>query len=85
MGSILTDTLKEDLVQKLFNENEGTRIGDSDNKFYIAVGRSETWSDPVNAAINDTTIPNFNVNKKEETNTRKMFGCILAPAADDKF
>jgi len=81
MGSILTDTLKEDLVQKLFNENEGTRIGDSDNKFYIAVGRSETWSDPVNAAINDTTIPNFNVNKKEERDFRYRMQSVKAVEA----
>lgn len=81
MSSILTDTLKRDLVQKLFNENEGTRVGDSDNNYYIAIGRSEVWSDPTNASVNDTTIPGFSVNKRDEREFRYRMQSVKAVEA----
>lgn len=78
MASILTDTLKRDLVQKIFNENEGTRIGDSDNNFYIAIGRSEAWDDPVNINISDTNPPGFSVNAREEREFRFSMQSVKA-------
>ena len=45
MTAIITDKLKNQLAQQIFDEATGTKIGDSDNYFYVAVGRSETWED----------------------------------------
>ena len=40
MTAIITDRLKRSFLQQLFDEATGEKIGDSDNHFYIAVGRS---------------------------------------------
>lgn len=46
-NSIIVDKLKRDFVQLIYDEATGTTVGDSDNYFYIAVGRSQQW-DPDN-------------------------------------
>ena len=45
MVAKITDKLKKQLTQQIFDEATGTKIGDSDNYYYIAVGRSQTWAD----------------------------------------
>lgn len=45
MTAKITDKLKKQLVQQIFDEVTGTKIGDSDNYYYIAVGRSQSWTD----------------------------------------
>lgn len=55
-SSIITDTLKRDLAQHLYNELEGTRIGDSDNHYVIAIGRPNVWN-PING-LDTVTDPN---------------------------
>jgi len=40
---IITDKLRRDLTKQLFNNVEATDQGDSDNYYYIAVSRSQTW------------------------------------------
>ena len=54
MTAIITDRLKRSFLQQLFDEATGEKIGDSDNHFYIAVGRSQQW-DPVNNIDNKVT------------------------------
>ena len=46
MTAIITDRIKDTLTTHLFNELTGTRIGDSDNYYSVAVGRSQQY-DPV--------------------------------------
>jgi len=43
MTAIITDRLKDNLTIHLFNELTGTRIGDSDNYYSVAVGRSQQY------------------------------------------
>lgn len=43
MTAKITDKLKKQLAQQIFDEATGTKIGDSDNYYYIAVGRSQEW------------------------------------------
>ena len=43
MTAKITDKLKKQLAQQIFDEATGTKIGDSDNYYYIAVGRSQDW------------------------------------------
>ena len=43
MVAIITDQLRKVLVQHLFDENSGLNPGDSDNYYYITVGRSQSW------------------------------------------
>lgn len=51
MSAIILDPIKDIFTQKIFDENEGTRIGDSDNYYYIAIGRSQQWSPSNNTDI----------------------------------
>lgn len=44
MVAKITDKLKKQLVQQVFDELTGEKIGDSDNYFYMAIGRSQEWS-----------------------------------------
>ena len=44
MTAKITDKLKKQLAQQIFDEATGTKIGDSDNYYYIAVGRSQEWA-----------------------------------------
>lgn len=53
-SSIIVDKLKRDFVQLMYDEAAGVTPGDSDNYFYIAVGRSQQW-DPDNNL--DTPVP----------------------------
>ena len=63
MTAIITDTVKRTFIQQLLDENEGTKLGDSDNYFYIGVARSQQW-DPV--ANTDTfTVPS-NTEREEK-------------------
>ena len=48
MTAKITDKLKKQLAQQIFDEATGTKIGDSDNYYYIAVGRSQEWDVPAN-------------------------------------
>lgn len=54
--SIIVDKLKRDFVQHMFDEATGTTPGDSDNYFYIAVGRSQLW-DPTNSLDIPVPVP----------------------------
>ncbi len=51
MVAIITDQLKKVLVQDLFDENEGTNVGDSNNHYYITVGRSQSWQPADNTDV----------------------------------
>jgi len=44
MVAKITDKLKKQLVQQVFDELTGEKLGDSDNYFYMAIGRSQEWS-----------------------------------------
>lgn len=48
MTAIITDAIKRQFAQQLFDENAGTNIGDSDNYYYIAVARSQQWQPDAN-------------------------------------
>lgn len=48
MAAIISDKIKRLFLTQLFDEATGTKIGDSDNNYYIAVGKSQTW-DPTGA------------------------------------
>lgn len=52
MTAIITDAIKKQFAQQLFDQNAGTSIGDSDNYYYIAVGRSQQWQ-PANNTDNN--------------------------------
>lgn len=43
MPAIITDPIKKLFAQQLFDENAATSLGDSNNYYYIAVGRSQEW------------------------------------------
>lgn len=59
--SIVVDKLKRNFVQQMFDEAEGVRIGDSDNQFYIAVGRSQVWNpDSDGGGTDQSPIPKNN-------------------------
>lgn len=56
MVAIITDQLKRVLAQHLFDENSGINRGDSDNYYYIAIGRSQTWQPDDNTDISPTPV-----------------------------
>ena len=56
MVAIITDQLKKVLVQDLFDENEGTNVGDSNNHYYITVGRSQSWQPADNTDVSPTPV-----------------------------
>lgn len=43
MAAIISDKIKRQFLTQLFDEATGTKLGDSDNYFYMAVGRSQSW------------------------------------------
>lgn len=51
MVAKITDKLKKQLVQQVFDELTGEKLGDSDNYFYVAVGRSQDWDDDENPDV----------------------------------
>lgn len=53
MTAIITDAIKKQFAQQLFDQNAGTSLGDSDNYYYIAVGRSQQWQ----PTLNTDTVP----------------------------
>tara|TARA_R110001592_G_scaffold67318_1_gene206399 strand:- start:2006 stop:2221 length:216 start_codon:yes stop_codon:yes gene_type:complete len=53
MPAIITDRLKRQFAQQIFDENQGTNRGDSDNYFYIGIGHSQIWQPSANT---DTTV-----------------------------
>ena len=54
MTAIITDPLKKQLVQTIYDEVEGLNVGDSGNYYYIGVGRSQVWG-PDTIAPTDNT------------------------------
>ena len=48
MTAKITDKIKKLAAQQIFDEITGTKLGDSDNYYYIAVGRSQNWTDEDN-------------------------------------
>lgn len=58
MAAIISDKIKRLFLTQLFDEATGTKLGDSDNYYYIGVGRSQTWdptgvSDAATSPLND--------------------------------
>jgi len=51
MVAKITDKLKKQSVQQIFDEATGVKLGDSDNYFYVAVGRSQSWDDDANPDV----------------------------------
>jgi len=43
MGAIITDKIKRSFLTQVFDEATGTKLGDSNNYYYIGVGRSNQW------------------------------------------
>ena len=64
MGAIITDKIKRSFLTQLFDEATGTKLGDSNNYYYIAVGRSNQWG----ASNDDLVQPDFD--EREERNFR---------------
>lgn len=56
MTAIITDAIKKQFAQQLFDQMAGTNIGDSDNYYYIAVGRSQQWQPSVNTDVPPTPV-----------------------------
>ena len=54
MPAIITDKLKRTLSQQIFDENQGTSLGDSNNYYYIGVGHSQIWQTDDNTDITPT-------------------------------
>ena len=54
MTAIILDPIKDIFTDKIFNENQGTRLGDSDNYYYIAIGRSQQWDPEANTDVAPT-------------------------------
>ena len=51
MAAIISDKIKRSFLTQIFDEATGTKIGDSDNYYYMAVGKSQTW-DPTGTTDN---------------------------------
>ena len=49
MTAIITDKIKKQFAQQILDEFVGASAGDSDNYYYIAVGRSQQWQPETNA------------------------------------
>ena len=54
MPAIITDKLKRTFSQLIFDENQGTTLGDSNNYFYIGVGHSQIWQTDDNTDVTPT-------------------------------
>jgi len=65
MPAIITDKLKRNFSQLVFDENQGDTLGDSNNYFYIAVGHSQSYQTADNT---DTT-----VNPRNTERDRRLF------------
>ena len=48
MVAIITDKIKQFFAESLYDELVGTKLGDSDNYFHLAVGRSQQWQPSTN-------------------------------------
>lgn len=73
--SIVVDKLKRNFVQLMFDEAAGVTVGDSDNQFYIAVGRSQVWNpDSDGGGTDQSPIP------RNTTRTIKQFRYALQSA-----
>jgi hypothetical protein len=72
MVAIITDKLKKAFVQKLYDD-----VGDSAQRYYISIGRSQAWNDSDNVPTPTNTI-------KTERETRYAFQSIKS-AADVTF
>ena len=55
MAAIISDKIKRQFLTQLFDEATGTKLGDSDNYFYMAVGRSQSWDAVVGNSSPGTT------------------------------
>lgn len=62
MAAIISDKIKRLFLTQLFDEATGTKLGDSDNYYYIGVGRSQTW-DPT--GVSDAAISPLNDEREE--------------------
>jgi len=58
MTAIITDKIKKLLAQSLYDELDGTNIGDSDNYYYVAISRSQQWQPDDNTDISPTPVEN---------------------------
>lgn len=56
MTAIITDAIKKQFAQQLFDQNAGTSLGDSNNHYYIAVGRSQQWQPDDNTDVPPTPV-----------------------------
>jgi hypothetical protein len=65
MPAIITDKLKRNFSQLLFDENQGDTLGDSNNYFYVAVGHSQSYQTDDNT---DVTI-----NPRNTERDRRLF------------
>tara|TARA_B100000575_G_scaffold41033_1_gene28652 strand:- start:3712 stop:5106 length:1395 start_codon:yes stop_codon:yes gene_type:complete len=74
MTAIITDKIKRTFLTQIFDEATGSKIGDSDNYYYIAVGRSQSW-DPVAQTDN---APTPNVSEREERLFRYNLSAVKA-------
>lgn len=54
MTAIITTKIKKQLAQTIFDEAEGLNLGDSDNYYYIAIGRSQQWDPVANTDVSPT-------------------------------
>lgn len=77
MTAIITDKIKRQFLQQIFDENQGTKRGDSDNYYYIGIGRSQTW-DPDNS-LDDPISPE--VDEREERKFRYAVQSVKAVEA----
>lgn len=62
MTAIITQSLKSQLLRTIFDENEGVLPGDSNNNYYIAIGRSQQWQ----AEDNTDLVPDPASTEREE-------------------
>ena len=62
MAAIISDKIKRLFLTQIFDEATGTKIGDSDNYYYMAIGRSQTW-DP--SGTTDLAISPLNDEREE--------------------
>lgn len=65
MPAIITDKIKRQFVQQVFDQNQGTTLGDSNNYFYIGVGHSQVWQTDDNTDVT--------VNPRNTERDRKLF------------
>lgn len=65
MPAIITDKLKRNFSQLIFDENQGVTLGDSNNYFYIGVGHSQSYQTDDNT---DVTI-----NPRNTERDRRLF------------